>query len=764
MVVLEFTMSLREVETPLTVTRVELKSGTIVDGKFLIVREIGKGGVGTVYEAQHLSLGKSVAIKMLQSQSLQESTRHRFLREAQLTSMLTHPNIVALREFGVEGETLPYLVMDLLPGLPLDKLIQSGQTRDSSVYLKLASQIGQAMAYAHDNKIIHRDLKPCNIIVEGIEPEQFFARIVDFGIAKVLCDASSALTRTGEIVGTPNYMSPEQATGALSDERSDIYSFGCMLYELCEGQPPFQGDSIMSVIAQHVHALPQKRFIDDKFWLLIERCMAKDPANRYQTFHEVVEDLERLRNGKALRNQRVKPGESEHSSSEIQLNPVKISKRKLKLGLFLGVPLLYAIYICVLMSGFPTQRLRDLGWLLGSLVVGGIAVWHVILDLRKGNLMQSRYAQLDFVLKCLIVVATLAQILTDFESLTNWITQTNFLPDWLAVLGIFTKLLLWFLLVPLFCLRILWKSESARNAVIAVLIVFAGLLCLRWPLTMVLQSAYLDQAVAPNMHMRPNINRTRPFLNAALFINPLDTDCLAARAKSYVETNDFQLALDDYTKLISLKPKWNFPLCPGSNIFCLCMVELEDVYCDRARIFKVTNQIDLAIADLTEAIKLDPKNTEHYFERALLYGKQGDFASAKRDLDTARQLAPAASALLFCQAKLYKAEGRRTEALSVITKYVERTEDYRGYQLRAELYRELAQNVLATADYEKMQKECYKRGLMAPSAATYPYLEALAYKELGKMDEARRCAEKARQLGYRYSEANWAQFGMTEKK
>lgn len=350
------------------------------------------------------------------------------------------------------------------------------------------------------------------------------------------------------------------------------------------------------------------------------------------------------------------------------------------------------------------------------------------------------------------------------DTRVNWITQTNFLPDWLAVLGIFTKLLLWFLLVPLFCLRILWKSESARNAVIAVLIVFAGLLCLRWPLTMVLQSAYLDQAVAPNMHMRPNINRTRPFLNAALFINPLDTDCLAARAKSYVESNDFQLALDDYTKLISLKPKWNFPLCPGSNIFCLCMVELEDVYCDRARIFKVTNQIDLAIADLTEAIKLDPKNTEHYFERALLYGKQGDFASAKRDLDAARQLAPAASALLLCQAKLYKAEGRRTEALSVITKYVERTEDYRGYQLRAELYRELAQNVLATADYEKMQKECYKRGLMAPSAATYPYLEALAYKELGKMDEARRCAEKARQLGYRYSEANWAQFGMTEKK
>lgn len=273
----------------------------IVADRFRIVRLIGQGGMGAVYEAEHLLLGRQVAIKiMLAHELLAEQIRQRFLREAQMTTELAHPNIVSTREFGVDSDSHPYLVMDFLPGPPLDQLIKETKTSHPSVYLKLAMQIAQGMGHAHKHKIIHRDLKSSNIIVVGSEPSEFTAKIVDFGIAKILSD-ESALTRTGELVGTPNYMSPEQASGQQADERSDIYSFGCLLYEMCSGSPPFQADSIMGVIFQHVHAPPSQGQIEDNVWILIDRCMAKEPAERYQSFDEVVSDLSLLEQNKRLK-------------------------------------------------------------------------------------------------------------------------------------------------------------------------------------------------------------------------------------------------------------------------------------------------------------------------------------------------------------------------------------------------------------------------------------------------------------------------------
>jgi serine/threonine protein kinase/tetratricopeptide (TPR) repeat protein len=286
-----------------------LASGDVVDNKFEILAELGSGGIGTVYEAKHLLLGKSVAIKILQPHGLlSEKTHKRFSREALLTSELSHPNIVAVREFGIDSQNRPYLVMEYLQGISLDKLIGSGITSNSLIYLRFASQIAQGMAHAHEQNIVHRDLKASNVIVSGSSPKDYVARIVDFGIARMTTDEESSLTKTGEIVGTPNYMSPEQATGRQADERSDIYSFGCLLYEMCEGRPPFSGDSMMAVISQHIHSTAPRGTIASDIWPLIERCMAKKPEDRYQDFAEIVDDIALIESGKQLRRSRLVPG------------------------------------------------------------------------------------------------------------------------------------------------------------------------------------------------------------------------------------------------------------------------------------------------------------------------------------------------------------------------------------------------------------------------------------------------------------------------
>lgn len=619
-------MPVSETETLLTETRVELIAGNIVDGKFLIVREINKGGIGTVYEARHLLLEKSVAIKMLQPQSLQEQTKQRFLREAQLTSLLIHPHIVALREFGVWEGTVPYLVMDLLPGRTLDNLIQSGQTRDTAVCLKLAAQIGQAMAYAHERKIIHRDLKPSNVIVGGLEPDQFFARIVDFGIARTLCDGDSALTQTGEIVGTPNYMSPEQATGLVADERSDIYSFGCLLYEVCAGHPPFQGDSIMSVVAQHVHSLPQQSSVDEKSWPLIETCMAKDPANRYQSFQEVVEDIDLLRQGLPLKNSKRKSGVLEQAprSAEAQADDIVVSWRRL---------ILVFVFIILLLLAASGYSLGTPAWLLGKVAVAVFAGWFAIQDVRYESILRQKLpGQLDFAIKCLIVAAMLAQAPTDFEASTYG-TLSN-LPDWLAVLSISASLLSSFFLVLLLSLQILIWFLPKRNAIIVMCAILTGLICWKAPLALIPYSGYA--IVRERAKETPNVLvRERVFLDAVLFLDPSNADALYDRGTSYTETKNFRLALDDYNRLISLTPKMNSPLSTT------CKVRLEDVYRKRARIFEESNEIEKAIADQSEAIRLDPKAAYSYLERAQLYRRQGDSSSERKDLATAIKLNPA---------------------------------------------------------------------------------------------------------------------------
>jgi serine/threonine protein kinase len=261
-------------------------------GPYRVLSKLGAGGMGEVYLALDSRLGRRVALKVLTPQFAADADRkRRFEREARAASALNHPNIVAVYDFSSDGK-LDYLVMEYVPGKPLDRLIprEGLKLREALGY---AVQIADAMACAHAAGIVHRDLKPANVVIT----ETGTAKVLDFGLAKLTAGTSrSAQTSNGMIVGTVAYMSPEQATGGEVDERSDIFSFGSLLYELTTGRRPFQRDSTDATLAAVVNHDPPSADkiaadVPPAMAAIIERCMRKDPRERFGSAVELKSAL-----------------------------------------------------------------------------------------------------------------------------------------------------------------------------------------------------------------------------------------------------------------------------------------------------------------------------------------------------------------------------------------------------------------------------------------------------------------------------------------
>jgi len=279
--------------------------------KYEVLSLLGRGGMGAVYKVRDRSLQQIFAVKVLKSNLVEDaSSVKRFEREAQAASALTHPNLVAVYDFGVGREGAPYLVMDYVDGTSLEELIKKERFIDVPHALDIFSQVAEAASYAHVRGVIHRDIKPNNILITRAESGLDFVKLIDFGIAKVLpseARATQNLTQTGEIFGSPLYMSPEQCQGQRLDARSDIYSIGCVMYEALAGKPPFQGDNPVQTILKHINSDPtlfselklSYRIAPD-LERVVMHCLEKQPGDRYQTADELFRDLERLREGKPI--------------------------------------------------------------------------------------------------------------------------------------------------------------------------------------------------------------------------------------------------------------------------------------------------------------------------------------------------------------------------------------------------------------------------------------------------------------------------------
>lgn len=261
-----------------------------VIGPYQVRELIGRGGMGIVLRAFDAKLNRIVAIKVLAPElAAQPTARRRFLREAQAAAAVTHPHVVTIH--AVDEDQWPYLVMECIEGQSLQDKIERLGTLKLAEVLRIGTQIAEGLAAAHKQGLIHRDVKPANILLEnGIER----VKITDFGLARAADDVT--ITRPGEISGTPQYMSPEQASGQRIDQRSDLFSLGCVLYAMCAGQPPFRADSVAAIVRKICDATPQPlREIDPQVpdWLaeIIDRLLAKDPNERIQTAAEVAQLL-----------------------------------------------------------------------------------------------------------------------------------------------------------------------------------------------------------------------------------------------------------------------------------------------------------------------------------------------------------------------------------------------------------------------------------------------------------------------------------------
>jgi HAMP domain-containing protein len=272
----------------------EPKVGELFAGRYEIQSILGRGGMGVVYRALDRDLDDLVAIKTLRNDavSADPSLLDRFKQEIKLARRITHPNILRTHDLG-ETNGLRYLSMEYVKGITLKHLVESDHVLPIPVALRIAKQMCAGLAAAHEAGVIHRDIKPQNIL---IEPSGGL-KIMDFGIARLTEDRG--MTATGTVIGTPDYMSPEQARGLPLDFRSDIYSTGVVLYELFTGSLPFEGDSPLAVVLKHVQEKPpspqaRNPKIDPKAAAIVLRCMQKDPAERYQSVSDLYESLARL--------------------------------------------------------------------------------------------------------------------------------------------------------------------------------------------------------------------------------------------------------------------------------------------------------------------------------------------------------------------------------------------------------------------------------------------------------------------------------------
>lgn len=267
-------------------------------GPYSIEKQIGSGGMGAVYLAQDVRLGRRVALKLLDSTLTADGqSRERFLREARLASALDHPNICTIHDVG-EAEGRPFIAMQYIEGKTLRRLID-GRPLPLDSLLTITHQIADALSAAHERGIVHRDIKSGNIIVTP----QGQVKVLDFGLARLVERSSGEsdqnLTMTGQVMGTPASMSPEQARGERVDHRSDIFSFGCVLYEMATGQIPFKGRSSADVISAlltqpHTPAVALNKEIQSRLSSVIDRALAKEPEDRYQSVREMVPDLRQV--------------------------------------------------------------------------------------------------------------------------------------------------------------------------------------------------------------------------------------------------------------------------------------------------------------------------------------------------------------------------------------------------------------------------------------------------------------------------------------
>jgi CheY-like chemotaxis protein/tRNA A-37 threonylcarbamoyl transferase component Bud32 len=280
-------------------------AGTALVARYEFIELLGEGGVGIVFKARHSHLDKLVAIKMLNKEELTEEVCRRFEREARVISRLEHPNVARVFDFGFTEHQQPYMVMEYIEGKALDTILKEQKFLPAEQAMDIVMQACDGMSHAHSAGIVHRDIKPGNLVLREAEPGTVIVKILDFGCARLKDPALKKgpdLTQKGEVLGSPLYLCPEQIMGNKADERSDIYSLGCVFYQMLTGYPPHLAEDPMAIVVKHVKedVLPFKKLRPDVSFPagleeIVLKMLEKEPQVRYQSMADVNADLARIR-------------------------------------------------------------------------------------------------------------------------------------------------------------------------------------------------------------------------------------------------------------------------------------------------------------------------------------------------------------------------------------------------------------------------------------------------------------------------------------
>lgn len=279
-------------------------AGTLLASRYEFLEVLGEGGLGLVFKAMHPLMEKLVAIKMLHAHELKEESIERFKREAKAISKLDHHNIITIHDFGVTERSQPFMVMEYIDGLDLARLIEKEGALPVDRALDILIQACEGICHAHELGILHRDLKPTNMMLKQYGNKKPIVKILDFGFARLTYPDSKKtieLTQVGQVFGSPPYMSPEQVRGKILDERSDVYSMACVLYEAITGRPPYTGDNRMDVMLKHLEdsitplceARPDLTF-PEQIEPVIQKALSRSADDRYESMTELKEELEKI--------------------------------------------------------------------------------------------------------------------------------------------------------------------------------------------------------------------------------------------------------------------------------------------------------------------------------------------------------------------------------------------------------------------------------------------------------------------------------------
>jgi serine/threonine protein kinase len=281
------------------------RSGDIIHGRYQLMRQLGKGGMGTVYIARHTTLPKTFAVKLLNARyAKRPDIAERFFQEARAVSLINHDNVVGVIDFGREDDGSAFLVMEHLRGESLAALVKREAPLPWARVQHIMSQLCRALQAAHAVGVVHRDVKPDNVLRVTARDDPDFIKVLDFGLAKMQVSGGARLTATGMVLGTPDYMSPEQARGVASDHRADIYAAGVLMYELLCKRVPFAGTTFAQIRQKHLLEPPEppskwQAWITEEIDAIVLRALAKDPAHRFASMVEMGVAIESVGTGQA---------------------------------------------------------------------------------------------------------------------------------------------------------------------------------------------------------------------------------------------------------------------------------------------------------------------------------------------------------------------------------------------------------------------------------------------------------------------------------